>query len=797
MTAETGRRHAWVEEQPVPPVDLRLVPAATATWAGALLVALVPGPIWLMAACVVAAGLLVWRGRPSWRPGVIAAVACMLAAVTIAALRAQERAADPLSDAASRGSWAALVVTVAGFPVLVDGGIRLPDAAPDSDGEQSRWRVDVTVTHATVAGRGWASDSGLTVYGQGLGWSTVIPGQGLSVSGRLGQQDRGPVLTLLLRARDPPTVLTAAPWWFSVAGAMRRELSVNAAALDADARGLLPGLVVGDTSGISDALNADAKATGIAHLLAVSGSHFAILCGFVVIVLRRAGPRPAALGGAITMVGLVVLVGPQPSVLRAAVMGGIGMLAILTGRTRTAVPALATAVIALLLIDPVLALSVGFTLSVLATGGLILLAPAWSESMQRRGVPRGWADLIAIPVAAQVVTMPVIVLISGSISVVGVVANLAVAPVVAPALVLGVLCALAGPWWPSAAEGLASASAPMLNWIATVAHTLAQLPNATMPWPATVAGAGGLLAVTVLLLILLRRRRFRLAFAAITVGMVLVLIPAQFVRPGWPADDWLLTGCEVGQGDAMVLSIGVAGSAVLVDTGPDPGLVDGCLTRLDVRAIPLLVLTHLHADHVDGLEGVLAGRQVSAIAVGAGREPADSWRRVRALAEQYGVPIVQVGRGTRWSGGALTITVLGPDKEFHGTDSDPNNDSVVLMAEHDGERILMTGDIEREAQQALLNAGVDLRADVLKVPHHGSSKLLDSFVQAVSADVAVIGVGVGNDYGQPSDRALATLTRAGIGTVLRTDTDGDVSVGISDGALAVTKRGGTTAAQNR
>jgi competence protein ComEC len=657
--------------------------------------------------------------------------------------------------------------------------------------------VDVVANEATVAGLRWAADTSVTVYGQGAGWSDVVPGQRISVDGTLSLQERGPVPSIVVRARDPPDVSTAAPWWYAAAGLMRRDLFGNAAHLDQDARGLLPGLVVGDTSGITDALDADAKATGIAHLLAVSGSHFAILCGFVVVVLRRAGPRKAALGGAVTMVGLVVLVGPQPSVLRAAVMGGIGMLAILTGRTRTAVPALAAAVIVLLLVDPTLAVSAGFTLSVLASGGLVLLAPAWSNSLQQRGIPRGWAELTAIPVAAQVVTTPVIVLISGTISVVGVVANLLVAPVVAPALVIGVLAAVIGPWWPAAAGILAAATAPLLEWIATVAHTLAALPNATVPWPATVIGGLGLAALIVLLLVLLRRRHFRLVLAAVVAGIVVVLVPVQFVRPGWPAADWLLTACEVGQGDAMVLSTGVTNTAVVIDTGPDPGLVDGCLQRLDVTVIPMLILTHLHADHVDGLSGVLDGRQVSAIAVGAGREPAASWARVAALAEQRGLPIIQLSPGERWMVGDLTMTALGPQKDFHGTDSDPNNESVVLMAEHADQRILMTGDIEREAQQALLTAGAELHADVLKVPHHGSSKLLDSFVQAVGADVAVIGVGVGNDYGQPSPRALHTLARAGIGTVLRTDTDGDVSVGTDGDALTVTTRGATTAARGR
>ncbi len=803
-----------------------MVPAALATWAGALAMLVTPAPRWPVAVAVAAgAGVglrLIWHRRPGWRCGVAAAIALLMASVLVTGLAAQQRDADPLRAAAAHGSWAALDAAVAGFPVPVDPVTHRRDepagtgagagagsavglgpaigagaGAGPGVGAADRWRVEIVVNEATVGGLRWSGDTGVTVYGQGSGWPTLVPGQHVAVAGTLAVQDRGPLPSLLVRARDPPLVITAAPWWYATAAMMRHALSGSAAELDQDARGLLPGLVVGDTSGITDALDADAKATGIAHLLAVSGSHFAILCGFVVIVLRRAGPRIAAVGGAVTMMGLVVLVGPQPSVLRAAVMGGIGMLAILTGRTRTAVPALAAAVMVLLLVEPALSLSAGFTLSVLATAGLILMAPAWSQSLQQRGVPRGWADLIAIPVAAQVVTMPVIVLISGSISVVGVLANLVVAPVVAPALVLGVLCALIGPWWPAAAGMFAAATSPLLQWIAAVAHTLAGLPNATVPWPASVVGGLGIAGLTVLLLILLRRRHFRWAFAAVVAGMVVVLIPVQFVRPGWPPPGWVLTACEVGQGDAMVLSTGLANTAVVIDTGPDPGLVDGCLQRLDVQVIPLLILTHLHADHVDGLPGVLDGRQVGAVAVGAGREPAASWARVTALAEQHGLPIVHVAPGARWTVGALTMTALGPQREFHGTDSDPNNDSVVLMADHANERILMTGDIEREAQQALLDAHVDLHADVLKVPHHGSSKLLDRFVQAVSADVAVIGVGVGNDYGQPSPRALDTLARAGISTVLRTDTDGDVSVGTDGGELTVTSRGATDAARGR
>ena len=636
---------------------------------------------------------------------------------------------------------------------------------------------------ADVAGARSTSTVSVAVMGTGAGWAALLPGQTIHTAGRLAASTFAGLPTISLTARDPPDVLDGASAAYAVAGAIRSALHETASGLDGDASGLLPGLVVGDTGGIDERLDADAKATGVSHLLAVSGSHFAILCGVVIIVLRRFGPWIAALGAAGTLVGLVILVGPAPSVLRAAVMGGVGVLALFTGRTRSSLPALAAAVIALLLIDSDLAISAGFALSVLATGGLILLAPMWSAVLQRRGVPPGWADLLAIPVAAQVVTMPVIVLISGTISMVGVPANLLVAPVVGPALMLGMLCALTGPWWPGAADLLAHLVAPLLNWIAWVAHTLARWPTATVPWPATPAGATVLAAVTVGVVLLLRRRWFRLLAVAGLVGVALIVVPVRVWVPGWPIEGWLLVACEVGQGDALVLATGEPGTAIVVDTGPEPGLVDGCLARLGIGTIALVILTHLHADHVDGLPGALDGRGVGAIAVGPGREPASAWRDINRAAADRAVPVVQFRPGDVLRTGAVTLTVLGPDKEFHGTDSDPNNDSLVIMADLAGTRMLLTGDIEIEAQQALLNTGTDLDADVLKVPHHGSADLLERFVNEVSPAAAVIGVGADNDYGHPSAKALTLLGRAGTGTILRTDTQGDVAVGVQEGML--------------
>jgi len=793
-----GRRsRRWTEEDAEPPIDLRLVPMALGLWAGSICGLLAGADLftrllWWIAAVIAVVGLLTVlvgarqgalgdnappTGR--WRLGLAVAVVGVAAGALMAGLALVRAAGDPLAAAAGAGRFAVLTVQVDTPAVPVRSTFDVSDSDL-SAGRALRFRIAATAEQAAVAGRQWETDLPVSVLATGEQWRSVVPGEHLRVEGVL-RPDSFPVIPAVqLRTAQQPAMLTQAPWWARAAVAIRVGLTERAGRLGGDPAGLLPGLVVGDTSGIGDRLDADAKATGLTHLLAVSGSHFAIVCGVVVLVLRRLGPRVAALGGAGVLLG------------RAAVMGGIAVFALLVGRTRTALPALATAVIALLIIDPSLALSAGFALSVQATAGLVLLAPAWSESLQRKGLPRGWAELLAVPLAASVVTLPVVTALSGAVSFAAVPANILVAPVVPPALIIGLLCALAGALSGPAGDALARADQPLLGWISWVAHTLARAPDATLPWPAALPWVLVLTGVLIVVLGVLRHQRTRAFVGAALAGVASVMIPVQALPPlGWPPPGWLLSGCEVGQGDAFALATDDPGTAVVVDSGPDPGLVADCLDRLRIGTVPLLVLTHLHADHVDGLPGVLDGRSIGMIGVGPGRDPAVAWATVLRYARMRGIPVVELHPGNHWAAAGLSIDVLGPEHAFVGTDSDPNNDSVVMRAERSGVRMLMSGEVEIEAQQALLRSGADLRADVLKVPHHGSAKDLPEFLAAISPTVAVIGVGLGNDYGHPSPQLLSRLTAAGVADIERTDTQGDVAVCLIDGRLADVHRGAT------
>jgi competence protein ComEC len=596
-------------------------------------------------------------------------------------------------------------------------------------------------------------------------------------------------LSVTLFVTDPPVRLGSPPWWQRAAGAVRSALRRASDVLpDAD-RGLLPGLVDGDTSHLDPVLAERFRLAGLTHLVAVSGTNCSVVLGAVLLLLRRARARPwiSALTGATVLVAFVVVARPSPSVVRAAAMAGIALVALALGRPRAALPALAAAVLGLLAWDARLAADPSFTMSVLATTALLTIAPGWAAALRRHGVPVGVAETVAVAAAAHLVTAPVVAAIAGRVSLVAVPANVLAEPVVAVTTVLGFAAALVAPLWLGAGSALAWLAGWPCRWLVGVASFFGGLHGATLPWPGGVPGGLWLLAVLALLGLLLTLRRTRPFVAVAAVVGMLVQIPVRSVVSAWPPSGWVFVACDIGQGDALVLNA-APHAAVVVDTGPEPVATDRCLRDLGVSDIPILFLTHFHLDHVGGISGAMRGRRVGRVETGPLYEPASGVGLVRDALRSRGLGMSSPAVGASFDVGALRLDVLGPAALFHDTHSDPNNSSLVMRATVAGIRILLSGDAEIEAQRALLDSGVDLRADVLKVWHHGSAYFDPAYVTAVRARTAVISVGLHNDYGHPSPLALAALARAGV-PVSRTDLDGDVAVTVRDGQLATVRRG--------
>lgn len=808
MSVRDGRRPT-PPERPAPP-DLRLVPAALATW-GAMLAGLLggaPGGITaaLLAATVVLTALV--RVRLSARAAapastLLAAGGCAVVAAVLVTGHASALAANPVRAHAERGAAAEVRVVLTDDPTPLRGPGGGDEAGPGGQAVL----VETRLRAATVGEGTWSTGGDLLLIAPAAGWTGLLPGQEVSAAGLLAPAARPDLTVAVLRGRGPPVAVTAPPWWQSAAGSLRDGLRDAAGrALPEAPAGLLPGLAIGDTRAQLPETEQDFRTAGLAHLTAVSGANVAIVTGAVLLLLRlvRTGPRTAAVVALVALVAFVVLARPSPSVLRAGVMGAVVLVALAAGRARSAVPALAAAVLGLLLVDPALAVDAGFALSVVATGALVLLGPGWVAGLRDRGLPPGPAEALVVPVAAALATAPLIAGLNGQVGLVTVAANLLAAPAVAPATVLGVLGAVLSAlpvYGPDAAAVCAWLAGPFVHWLVLVGDRAAAVPGATVPWP---AGAGGAVLLAALLLGLLamgRVPRLRALLVAALLGLLLVLVPTRFVTPGWPPPGWIAVACDVGQGDAIVLATGTPGSVVLVDAGPTDDAVDACLDRLGVRQVALAIVSHLHADHYGGLDGALRGRTTGGVVVGPGRDPASAMATLARSAGAAGARLLIMGRGATLRWPALRLDVLGPvhpPSSVDGEDGTAVNDvSLVLRARTPAGTLLLTGDVELAAQDDLLASGQDLRADVLKLAHHGSRRTSPRFLAAVAPRAAVVSSGNGNTYGHPNPQLVDLLARSGV-TLGRTDRGGDTAItGDDPGGLTLVARGDPRPAPGR
>ncbi len=677
-----------------------------------------------------------------------------------------------------------------------------------------------------VAGRllVWLPRSGDTVAGDRIGLSAKLEEahdfDGFAYRAYLARQGIG-AIARAYEARTLGHQLGVVP---DAAASLRRWLldGLNAVVPEPEAA-LGAGILLGVRSGISPEISDAFAAAGLTHVVAISGWNIAIVAALVVAALRplqkRRGGKwlvPVMMIGAIS--GYVVLTGSTPSVVRAALMAGAMLVARLGGSRAHAAGALLLAALVMLLAAPPVLWDVGFQLSLLATAGLIWFGSGVENRLRR--LPGALREPVALTLAAQLTTLPVILLNFERLSLVAPLANVVVVPLV-PLVML--CCAVAAP----IGAIQAAVHLPLLGdvatwltggsaWLYLHLMILAGKAAAAVPFASVPLAAPAWLALAwypLLALVWLRRRR------AVEVDdgpqPLSLTDPSPAPRPMHPIIGRLLrpsgllfvstltlavisiaslpdgrlhlTMLDVGQGDAILVEA-PSGATMLIDGGPDPDLTLGRLGEqlpFFQRRIDVMLLTHPHQDHVAGLLEVLRRYQIGLVLDSGRTFDNPSYTRFLALARtEPGARLVKARAGQRLQLDArTTVTILypsGADAEGPLPDDDINNASVVAMLRSDAFTALLTGDAEAPVEARLAKRGLLVPVDVLKVGHHGSKSSTSAPMLANAQPVvALISDGVDNDYGHPSPKTLVALAEVGA-RIRRTDLEGSVEI-TSDG----------------
>jgi competence protein ComEC len=543
---------------------------------------------------------------------------------------------------------------------------------------------------------------------------------------------------------------------------------------------LVLGIVLGEDEGLSTQVRDDFRASGLAHLLAVSGQNVAYIAigiaGLGWLLRLPRGVRELVVLAAIA--GYVLAVGWQPSVVRAGVAGALASLAWLLARPRDRWYCLAAGALVLLAWSPATFLEPGFQLSFAAVAAIFVGLPRIERRFRETPVPRGIADAIGISALCGLATAPIVLFHFGSAPVYTVPANALAAPAMPLVLGLGLLAAAVDPVAPTAGTALAALAGLAAAWLEIVARTVASLPGAEVrPHAALGLAVAGAAAYVVLRLARARLHRgARLPALALlgAGGLAVVALAGAWSRQAttaWEAPPGLrVTFLDVGQGDAALLE--TASARVLVDEGPPEARVASQLARMGIRSLSAVILTHPQRDHVGGAPDVVRQLRVGVVldpflaATGPDREEAVAAARAR------GIPVRPIRAGSVYRAGGLLFRVLWPPDP--GTASeDPNSNAAVLVASYGETDVFLPADAESDVTARLPVGSVE----VLKVAHHGSEDPgLDEQLRALQPRVAVISVGSGNEYGHPRAETLAALAIVPGIAVYRTDRDGRVVV---------------------
>ena len=800
---------------------------------------MLPRPAWLALGAVVAAGTASYEpfGGDSAAAVALAAASAVALGVAsgVAGAAGRRRLGNSLAVASLGASLVAARLAVG---LIAGSGTAPPESASLPPGS-GPWLAGVESAHeaggqqiVTIA----LADAPVRCSAQMPAYPRLIGGDTISWSGAiraLSESDYDRYLAAQgIRASCQATALTIVRHDDSPGGRLEalRQASGDALqrVLPEPEGGLAAAILIGLRDRVDRNVAASFTAAGVSHIVAISGWNIAIVAAVVAALLRgRLARRRRAIVTILAIVGYTLFAGASASVVRAAVMAGVAMAAVESGRGSRVLVGLAWAVAIMIVAEPATIADVGFQLSAAATAGLVVWAGPLTDWLGTRAphIPGPLRESLGVSLAAQAATLPIALLTFGRLALIAPLANLVAVPLVPPVMGAGALAFVAG--WASAlgapagfAGLLAMPAGMLLSALIAVVVAAAAVPggNQTLVFPANLLAAG--LATSLLWLFhralagaslsrgsaRLRpaqpapgraekprlRPRYRWALA----GAALLVVLGGSVVSARPDGSFHVIVLDVGQGDSILLE-GDRGGRILVDGGPDPNVLIADLDRYVPawdRQLDAIVLTHPHDDHVAGLVAVVERYRVGRAFESGWPSDTPAYRAWKSALAAKGLRLERLATGQTLRLDDATLDVLWPDDgrtrptylDQSATDNRKTNDaSIVLLGDYEGRRFLLTGDVEEDVDPILLSRGLPA-VDMLKVAHHGSATASsDVLLATIRPKVAVVSVGANNRYGHPNAATMARL-RANSSYVARTDQEGTVETELDSLSVTVT-----------
>lgn len=545
-------------------------------------------------------------------------------------------------------------------------------------------------------------------------------------------------------------------------------------------------LLFGDRQQMTFEVEEQYQQFGLVHLLAISGSHIVLLMAIVYFILLRSGvTREIATVCLIFFIPIyMILAGASPSVIRASITGVLMLIAFMCSIRLSSLDALSITAICMLIFDPYLVFNIGFQFSFVGSFALLLSAPLLLES--GNGVIR---NSIYISLISQLVSTPILLYHFGYYSPYSIFLNILYVPflslIVLPCSIIILICM---PIIPFLAKSFANVLSIGLNLSNDFLSYCESLPFTRLNFGQTPILLVALYCVSIISVLMVWERRISKGMMFIFAGIFLFISTGHYVYPYF-RESGSVTFLDVGQGDAILIRLPYDQEIYLIDTGGTIRLnkeewqrkkhefsvgndiLIPYLQKEGIKKIDKLIVTHGDADHIGAAQELLSNITVKEVVFGRKEQEAILEKAVKKQALEKEVKISEVGEGESWRVNEAEFFVLAPT----GKERSENNASIVLWAKLGGITWLFTGDLEEEGEKGLVATYPDLRADVLKVAHHGSNtSSITPFLSAVQPNIAIISVGERNRYGHPHKEVIERFEKMGI-EIWRTDKQGAIS----------------------